>query len=1093
MKKITLLLFLAWSTLAFSQRNVNSDWKKEINDVFSEMDLNRVPTKILLDYAFEFTDVTAYNGVITDSTAVDVDVFSDIYNTLYMGRISEDSITFPKLKDIAHIWTDMRLKDPSNNTIVLAGQYFNYSRIDSNALKENRISVINGNAYADKYIDGIWQNPYETLSAVAFAAPVNSINKNTFDVLLPNSLMLGNSIDKIVKIELDAEDGKGFAELEYGKPLTLNYSKPGKYTWRYKLTLTDKSVIYSFSIFHVLESLLFDHEERTISGAALRIDYIPGHNKLSRPFIVVEGFDTGSITKPEVEGGDRSLDDFYDDISSTVSFRNLLEPDGTQQYDVVYVDWHNGTADLRQNSDVLEDIINWVNENKEGNEDIVMLGQSMGGVIARYTLARMEQDNDPRHHHVSTYISHDAPHQGSNTLLSGQMLIRHMYNEYIDTPISDIAEDIVPVVFTLADMMTGLLNEYVNTNLSTEAYVSPGDLLTLQDTPAAVQMNYFWFTPNENVDSSIHGKWQEQLQAMGYPGDSYNIAISNGNECGHGQGFDPGAILAGMHNQSNKAFFRQFLWELATPLIGIALDDIELTVLGTLPGSGRYYFDFDLKALPEMGTANNIYNGKIRYRKKLLWIGPNIWHTITERGFSAPSNALPFDSYPGGSFDISSYSEDIPDIFPNFVIHHPTYNFIPTVSALDVRRNNGNPFAADYTNVYGFNTMPAIGLSTSFDNFLVDNRTSEPFDMPHITFMYRTGEWIADELDMVPGNSQEIDCRIRCVSAIGGPERICDYGATFSVIEGADSYQWTVAGSSIVTVNGPTNQNSIDIVRNGDKSGWITVTVRINSDNCNVYNLVLSKNVYVGAPIVQSISYINTSSGGGGANPGNDDELPDNGPVLPMNPTLVSDGCEVYLEMHYTPGINEITGIEWQKVTTDVSWSRDIVNHSGRYVYLYPTCNKPFTFKIRTKSDCGGWSQWQQFTHNITACTTTCNSGNGITSSNFYIAPLPANTEFTLGIVTNHAWNFPPSTTLTVPGGNPYVQPGSGNTGNNGPYTHPFMSLNLSFYNNLGVLTSSKVTSGIPAQVDVSSLPPGSYVLVVEYQGQVESHNIIIN
>jgi hypothetical protein len=39
---------------------------------------------MLLDFSMEFTDVTAYNGVLTDSTYINANVLGDIYKTLFM-------------------------------------------------------------------------------------------------------------------------------------------------------------------------------------------------------------------------------------------------------------------------------------------------------------------------------------------------------------------------------------------------------------------------------------------------------------------------------------------------------------------------------------------------------------------------------------------------------------------------------------------------------------------------------------------------------------------------------------------------------------------------------------------------------------------------------------------------------------------------------------------------------------------------------------------------------------------------------------------------------------------------------------------------
>jgi hypothetical protein len=101
----------------------------------------------------------------------------------------------------------------------------------------------------------------------------------------------------------------------------------------------------------------------------------------------------------------------------------------TAGYDIVYVDFNNGTDDIRRNAALLEEVIAWVNANKVPNdnnanimEQNVVLGISMGGLVARYALAEMTKNNvetDTR-----LLITHDSPHQGANVPLSLQYLIR---------------------------------------------------------------------------------------------------------------------------------------------------------------------------------------------------------------------------------------------------------------------------------------------------------------------------------------------------------------------------------------------------------------------------------------------------------------------------------------------------------------------------------------------------------------------------------------------------------------------------------------------------------------------------------------------
>jgi alpha-beta hydrolase superfamily lysophospholipase len=61
-------------------------------------------------------------------------------------------------------------------------------------------------------------------------------------------------------------------------------------------------------------------------------------------------------------------------------------------YDIIYVDWGIGTDYIQNNAELLKKAIRWVNQNKIGSEKNVVLGQSMGGLIARYALKDMEDN-----------------------------------------------------------------------------------------------------------------------------------------------------------------------------------------------------------------------------------------------------------------------------------------------------------------------------------------------------------------------------------------------------------------------------------------------------------------------------------------------------------------------------------------------------------------------------------------------------------------------------------------------------------------------------------------------------------------------------
>lgn len=246
MQKLGLVLCLLCSFIGYGQQEINSQWKSQINPIFQGLDKSKVPHAILNDYAMEFTNVPAYKGILTDSTFVDANVLGNIYKTLFMGKVTTATQYFPKMETVAANWVAHRrsYNAASQNTIVLGGLFYQYSRIKSDALATNKITVSN-NKYFDKFISGVWQNPYETLNAIAFTPPLHSYNKKAFSVILPANMMLTNNTSLILKTEINFNDGSGYKLLPNNQLVTASYSQNGTYNWIFKTTLTNGTILYA--------------------------------------------------------------------------------------------------------------------------------------------------------------------------------------------------------------------------------------------------------------------------------------------------------------------------------------------------------------------------------------------------------------------------------------------------------------------------------------------------------------------------------------------------------------------------------------------------------------------------------------------------------------------------------------------------------------------------------------------------------------------------------------------------------------------------------------------------------------------------------
>jgi hypothetical protein len=85
---------------------------------------------------------------------------------------------------------------------------------------------------------------------------------------------------------------------------------------------------------------------------------------------------------------------------------------------------------IERNAMILVELIRRTQSRMSNPQDkIVLIGPSMGGLIARYALAYMEKhQNDPNvgPHNCKLYVSQDAPHLGSNVPIGVQALIQNL-------------------------------------------------------------------------------------------------------------------------------------------------------------------------------------------------------------------------------------------------------------------------------------------------------------------------------------------------------------------------------------------------------------------------------------------------------------------------------------------------------------------------------------------------------------------------------------------------------------------------------------------------------------------------------------------
>lgn len=875
MKKILIVLFgFSFTFTNFAQQDINTTFKTQMTTRFAPLDKTKVPHGILLNFGMEFTNVPAFNGVLTDSTFSNKVSLTQIYNTLLSSRIRSVPTGFVTPTEFETRWNNNRIA----GIVSLAGLYFKYAQFIPNASIANKLTVLN-DVYYDKYVGGIWQNPYQEYQTFAIAPAIKLYEGLKMKVKIPSNTFYSNYQSQVQTIKIDFGNGLGYVPMLFDQIKNVNYTTVGVKIWKYKLTLTNGTIMYNQSRIKLKNgistipypenggSILLNSNPVTNAAAPIQPPIVNqkydknitatkifdgaygsvkltidtnGDGIINKPLIVAEGFDIGVILSPENPNGIYNYDNFRDFLfGGGANLRNLIY-NSNKQYDIIYVDWANGLDFMQRNAFALETAIAWVNQQKANagsTEKNVVLGQSMGGVIARYALADLEQNGLV--HDTRLFKSHDAPQQGANIPISAQYLYRNINRQYISSlPLVVTGEVFIPV-------FTG--NQQVSNYLS------------LLDAPASKQLLANWSNINYEIDNTQHTNFYNELKNKGinplvnkgYPINCKNISISNGSECGNGQNFNPGDPLLNFQWNKGLNFVEDLLSIVVIPFGGAigTLVDVDfwgVVGLGLIPGNSRFNVDFQAKSIP-YGSNNLIYKAEVSYSKKILWIGPRISIYIIDVEKNQPPGVLPFDSYGGGFFNTSQITSVV-NISGLYI--RDRFGFIPTSSALDVGKRDVQLTDIDYKSRYvganpltGNRSTPFANFTTSFDiNPNVSNKQ-------HISFDTRTGDWLANELNIVLPQATT-NCSFICdnVVQITGANSMCTNGETYSVnLPSFLTPAWSISqGSNLVTLIN--NSNGTVTLTSDNYSGTITLSVSFGNGTCGTKTITktisIGNNIY---------------------------------------------------------------------------------------------------------------------------------------------------------------------------------------------------------------------------------------------------------
>lgn len=912
MRKLSLIVvvLLTTSLNLFSQTDSARD---ELNHIFQYIDKSQIPSGYLDEYGPQFIGKQWLTGVLADSNMVPgMSGFRFLYNDIENAHIYTGATALTPLENVDSVVNQA----PSGNATPLIFLTAQYSTLREDAIQQNLFTYSNNQIFD---VTNRSQSPYQLHNFFA-ACPISEVatQQNTLSLTYKTAFVYSNINKPINQVWIDFLDGQGYHYLAPDSVINKTYSdSSGFKSFAIKVVYTDNGVFYCYSRQYVnvssgqsRYSQLTDaelanpaHISHDANGqyhdAKVYVRYstlrngTPSQGKLIKPLIFVEGYDIhdeAPLLKDDNYNINKLTTEWNDlVVNPTTDFDLNKQLDETAGYDLVFVDYYSMDA-IENNAKMLQEVIQWVNSQKAtagSSEQNVVMGVSLGGVLARYTLAKMTKTLGSSSTQTRLLITHDSPHQGANVPLGFQDFLYDFGEVRIVRKIKDVSAE---------------LRQFYHLN----------DLPATQELLIARVTNS---SGNVSYNSFLSGDYRNTITfGVNDPQPSYGfIATSQGSQCAHWT-MNPGTLLA--YQDGNVATADWLFYGLLF--------------------SNKYKLTVQINALPQYGSSGQISYVKMARNIRLFFgaIGTG-WKTTYQNAHNAPSNIIPWDCVPGGTQSASgrsggSFSNNsvTPDpfsshhtifgnlwrlaVYPFFNVHsyldipfqQDIFTHVPITSSLDVSNVTINTFNQPFI-------FPATGANGSAaDEYIaqeqftgaVNNTSATLYNRNHTDFTKRNSEWLYKKMENITPNN--LNCSIECsIAQINGNSSICTseiYNITN--LPSGSTVSWGATPSGMVSFS-CTLCNSTTITATGSAQVTITATI---STPCG--NVVLTKsNVHVGGPPVSFTVDPYTS-----------------GQQFCTN--SLGNTCIINPEP-----LNDVTGFEWGYSSYQNNINPTVINSSGSY------------------------------------------------------------------------------------------------------------------------------------------------------------------
>ena len=529
-KPIFKAVLISLALLTFSTPIVAQQIESERDKIFEHVDLPQVPYGILEDYGLSSVSLLPYTKQELDTTnylnyATLQQIIGGLNSSMVLPH-HPNSINLDRVNSFNEEYY-------GKGVVPITLLRYDLCRFSEEAVRRGDVYPLNDQI---RVKGGISKSPYEELHLFAAAPFTSELSSRDVTFCIPQQLMLTNS-QAIAQIEVQFEEGQPFRSIAIGEHVSYRYATDGLkmvtmriqqvganvwYRSHFPLAITTPQETQIAFEFPELESIFFLSESGLHSGGTLQYKLSP-HNhtgKFRKPLFIVEGFDVYNIVHHDAEKNWTITSPFREN-----DFNRILD----LGYDIAYLDYADGMDDIRRNAALFQEALRYINTHKEGDEKNVVVGLSMGGLVASYGLRKMELAGED--HETRKYISYDSPHMGANVPLGAFYMayhwlegsefskIRRITNIYLwckDNPVrmSKIREWLrKPAIRQLVPFYTEDYFFFLKSrDPGMNSFTNPYD--NVYDVP---------LSPNPEFTS-----FHKEYKRMGLPRKTFNVAFSNG-------------------------------------------------------------------------------------------------------------------------------------------------------------------------------------------------------------------------------------------------------------------------------------------------------------------------------------------------------------------------------------------------------------------------------------------------------------------------------------------------------------------------------------------------------------------------------------